>query len=177
MTSLKIGDAISRRTVFASLGAGGLGLATAATARPAGAQASATPPFVGLWTQKTSADLPPGFINFTTIHADGTVSSIHSFAGPGVGAWRATGERTADWTIKFLNLAGETGGYVSGIVTVRSSLAIATDGNSITEDAVIELIASDGANVGTFPFSTTHVRVSVEPPPALATPDAGTPTT
>jgi hypothetical protein len=146
-----------------------------ATAHPAGAQDSAPQPFVGLWTQEKSADLPPGFVNFTTTHADGTISSIHSFAGPGVGAWRATGERTADWTIKFLNLAGEPGGFVSGVVTVRSSLTIATDGNSIVEDAVIELIASDGTNVGTFPFSTTHVRVAVEPPPPLGTPAAGTP--
>ena len=177
MMGSNIGDAISRRTALAGLGAGGLALAVATTARPAGAQESATPPFVGLWTQEKSADLPPGFVNFTAIHADGTISSIHSFAGPGVGAWQATGERTADWTIKFLNLAGEPGGYVSGIVTARSSLAIAADGNSITEDAVIELIASDGTNAGTFPFSTTHVRVSVEPPPALGTPEAGTPTT
>jgi hypothetical protein len=166
---------MTRRTAIAGLGAGGLGLAAAAAARPAGAQESAAQPFVGLWTQQKSADLPPGFINFTTIHADGTISSIHSFAGAGVGAWQSTGERTANWTIKFLNLAGEPGGYVSGIVTARSALTLAADGNSIAEDAVIELIGSDGANVGTFPFSTTHVRVSVEPPPDLGTPAAGTP--
>ena len=40
----------------------------------------------------------------------------------------------------------------------------------------VELIASDGTNVGTFPFSTTHVRVGVEPPPALGTPEVGTST-
>ena len=175
MTSSNIGDTVSRRTALAGLGAGGLGLAAAAAARPASAQESATQPFVGLWTQQKSADLPPGFINFTTIHADGTISSIHSFAGAGVGAWQATGERTGNWTVKFLNLAGEPGGYVSGVVTARSSLTLAEDDNTITEDAVIELTGSDGTNVGTFPFSTTHVRVNVEPPPPLGTPEPGTP--
>jgi hypothetical protein len=166
---------LSRRTALAGLGVGGLGLAAAATARPAGAEQTGTHPVVGLWTQEKTADTPPGFVNFNTIHADGTSTSIHSFAGPGVGAWEATGERTATATGKYLNIAGEPGGYVTGVVTVWSTLTVDADGNTLTEQAVVELVAIDGTTVAKFPFSSTQVRVPVEPPPDLGTPAAGTP--
>jgi hypothetical protein len=166
---------LSRRTALAGLGGGGLGLAAAAATRPASAQETGTHPVVGLWTQEKTPETAPGFVNFNTIHADGTITSIHSFAGPGVGAWQATGERTATTTGKYLNIAGEPGGYVTGVVTVWSTLTVAADGNTITEEAVVELVAMDGTNVATFPFTSTQVRVPVAPPPDLGTPEAGTP--
>jgi hypothetical protein len=166
---------LSRRTAFAGLGVAGLGLAAAAAARPASAQETGTHPVVGLWTQEKTPDTPPGFTAFNTIHADGTITSIHSFAGPGVGAWQATGDRTANTTGKYLNIAGEPGGYVTGIVTVWSTLTVAADGNSFTEEAVVELVAIDGTKVSTFPFTSTQIRVPVEPPSDLGTPEAGTP--
>ena len=64
---------------------------------------------------------------------------------------------------------------MTGVVTVRSAFTVSADGNSITEEAVVELTAIDGTNVDTFPFATTHARVAVEPPPPLGTPEAATP--
>jgi hypothetical protein len=165
---------VSRRTALAGIGAGGLGLAAATTARSVAAQDTATHPIVGLWTGVKAPGDPPGLNAFNTFHADGTLTSVHSFAGAGVGAWESTGERTANWIIKYLNIADAPGEFVAGTVTVWSALTVDADGNSHTEEAVIELKATDGTVVALFPFSATHVRVVMGPPP-LGTPEAGTP--
>src|SRR5215213_2274268 len=63
---------VTRRTALAGLGAGGLGVALAASVRTAAAQdATAAGPLVGTWQWGAAAGLPEP-IWFAIFHADGT---------------------------------------------------------------------------------------------------------
>ena len=137
----------------------------------------ASHPIVGLWTHVSGAETPPGLRAFTAIHGDGTLTSVHSFGGPGVGAWHATGERSVRWILKYLNIADAPGQFVEGTVTVSGSLTVDDAGTTVTEESTVDVRAADGAAVANFPFTTTFVRVPVEAPPAPGTPVAGTPVT
>ena len=172
-------SALTRRAALAGLGAGGLGAALAA--RGASAQEAtadrAAHPIVGLWTHVSGPETPPGLRAFTAIHGDGTLSSVHSFGGPGVGAWHATGVRSVRGILKYLNIADAPGQFVEGTVTVSGSLTVDEAGTTVTEESTIDIRTPDDAVVATFPFTTTFVRVPVEAPPATGTPAAGTPVT
>ena len=173
---------LSRRTalgriaaVGAALGLGGrLGRAAAQEATPADMAAH---PIVGLGTHVRGPETPPGLRAFTTIHGDGTLSSVHSFGGAGVGAWHATGERSVQWVVKYLNIADAPGQFVEGTVTVSGSLTVDEAGTTVTEESTVDIRTPDDAVVATIPFTTTFVRVPVEAPPATGTPAAGTPVT
>ena len=179
MTTSNTRQSVSRRTALAGLGAGGLGAAL--TARGASAQEPtadmAAHPIVGLWTHVSGPGTPPGLRAFTAIHGDGTLTSLHSFGGAGVGAWHATGERSVQWILKYLNIADTPGQFVEGTVTVSGSLTVDGVGTTVTEESTIDIRTADGTVVATFPFTTTFVRVPVEAPPATGPPEAGTPAT
>ena len=179
MTTSSPGRSVSRRAALAGLGAGGVGLALGAPARGVAAQdaasGTAAHPIVGLWTHVSGPGTPPGLRAFTAIHGDGTLNSVHSFGGAGVGAWRATGERSVRWILKYLNIADAPGQFVEGTVTVSGSLTVDEAGTTVTEESTIDIRTPDDAVVATFPFTTTFVRVPVEAPPATGTPEAGTP--
>ncbi len=133
-------------------------------------------PIVGAWSADFDPANPGTLFVYTIFHADGTRTDVHPFAGAGIGAWEATGERTGRAINKYMNIATAPGDFVQGTVTVWSTFAVAEDGNSTTEDAVVELRASDGAVVALFPISGgSSRRLVVEPPPPLGTPEAGTP--
>jgi hypothetical protein len=168
---------ISRRVAVAGLGASGLGAALTGRGASAHDDATnlATHPAVGLWTNLVGPDTPPGLRAFNAIHGDGTISGMHSFGGPAAGAWRATGERSIQWLIKYLNIADTPGQYVEGTVTVFSSLTVDEDGTTAQEDAMIEIRDADDTVVGTFPYQSTFTRVPVEAPPAVGTPETATP--
>ena len=172
--------AVSRRVALAGLGTGGLGLALAARGGGASAQTT-TPgdlaghPIVGTWYADFDPANPGTLFVYTSFHADGTLAEVHPFAGAGIGAWEATGERTGRAIYKYQNIATAPGDFVQGTVTVWATVAVAEDGGSTTEDAVVELRGSDGAVVALFPFSGGASRLVVEPPPPLGTPEAGTP--
>ena len=175
-----VSNPVSRRAALAGLGAGGLGLALAAAARPAAAQdstpgAMAGHPIVGAWYADFDPANPGTLFVFTSFHADGTRTDVHPFAGAGIGAWEATGERTGRAINKYQNIATAPGDFVQGTVTVWATVAVAEDGDSTTEDAVVELRGSDGTVVALFPFSGGSRRLVVEPPPPVGTPEAGTP--
>jgi len=171
---------VSRRAALAGLGAGGLGVALAA-AHPATAQettpdAMVAHPIVGAWYSDFDPANPGTLFVYTIFHADGTRTDVHPFAGAGIGAWEATGERTGRAINKYLNIATAPGEFVQGTVTVWSTFAVAEDGDSNTEDVVVELRGSDGAVVALFPFTGGGSRrLVVDPPPPLGTPEAGTP--
>jgi hypothetical protein len=94
MTTSTTGQSVSRRTALAGLGAGGLGVALAATARSAAAQDAATEmakhPIVGGW-KGINAPIDPIATTYALFHADGTNLEVTVGAGTGVGVWRATG--------------------------------------------------------------------------------------
>jgi hypothetical protein len=158
---------LSRRSALAGLGAGGIGVALAARGAAAQETADATAhPIVGLWTHARGPETPPGLRAFTAIHGDGTVSMIHSFGGPGVGAWQPTGERSVQWLVTFLNIADTPGGFAEGTVTVAGTLTVDDAGTTVTEESTVEIRTPDNVVVGTFPFATTFNRVQVEAPSA-----------
>ena len=169
-------SALTRRAALAGLGAGGLGAAL--VARGASAQEAtadrAAHPIVGLWTHVRGPETPPGLRAFTAIHGDGTLSSVHSFGGPGGGAAPDTGERSVRWILKYLNIADAPGQFVEGTVTVSGSLTVDEAGTTVTEESTVDIRTRDDAVVATIPFTTTFVRVPVEAPPATGTPAAGT---
>ena len=169
MTTPPTDASISRRTALAGLGAGGLALA--ASTRPAAAQDAMTShPIVGLWTHVSGPETPPGLRAFTAIHGDGTLTSSHSFGGAGLGAWRATGERSVEWVVKYLNIAEAPGEFVEGTLTLFGTLTVDEAGTTVTEESTVDIRAADGAAVASFPFTTTFARVPVEAPPAAGTP-------
>ena len=168
---------VSRRTALAGLGAGGLGLALAS--RVVSAQEAtadmATHPIIGVWVSDFNPADPGKVFVFNSYHPDGTYSSLHPFAGTGIGAWRATGERTCDVLLKYLNIASEAGKIEPGIVTVWASITVDDTGDGLTDEAVIELRAPDGTVVALFPSQGAATRMVVEPMPSLPAPEA-TPT-
>ena len=101
---------VSRRTALAGLGAGALGVALAAHAQHAFAQ-DATPaahisraghPLVGAWVVTESDAQPVPIATYAIFDVDGTwlhYGGRALYGGEGIlaiGAWRPTGERTAD---------------------------------------------------------------------------------
>ncbi len=181
MTTPNTDRSVSRRTALAGLGAGGLGLALAASTRPAAAQDAASTmashPIVGTWVSKF-ADMNPGTsYSYFVYHADGTFIELHPFAGTLVGAWQPTGERTADTIIKGQNIGFEWGGFVPSMVTAWISATVNEGGDAFTGDGVLELAQPDGTVVALVPLTGSQfTRLVVEPPPPLGTPEAGTPT-
>ena len=173
---------LSRRTALGRVAAVGaaLGLGSRigrAAVQEATPTALASHPIVGTWYADFDPTNPGTLFVYTIFHADSTRTDVHPFAGAGIGAWEATGERTGRAINKYQNIATAPGDFVQGIVTVWSTFAVAEDGDSTTEDAVVELRGSDGAVVALFGFSggTGSRRLVVEPPPPLGTPAAGTP--
>ena len=172
---------ITRRGILARAAAtsAALGLTTRlgrTAAQEATPVAMASHPIVGAWYFDFDPANPGTLFVYTIFHADGTRTDVHPFAGTGIGAWEATGERTGRAINKYLNIATAPGDFVQGIVTVWSTFAVAEDGDSTTEEAVVELRGSDGAVVALFGFSGGGMRpLVVEPAPPLGTPVAGTP--
>jgi hypothetical protein len=105
VTTSNTAPSISRRTALAGLGAGALGLALATHRRDAFAQ-DATPaataypmaghPVIGVWQVTLEAGIPGSSLAVFVFAADGGFVAAHEEDSSTTGAWRATGERTAD---------------------------------------------------------------------------------
>ena len=147
MTTSRTTATVSRRTTLAGLGAGGLGLALAATARPASAQDAATDlsthPLTGTWlvignqsTPTAQVAMPSHFL------ADGTVLVLASPSQAGaqgvvfqtafVGTWEAAGERRGHFTA-VQTLSDATGAFL-GSVTLEGSPVVSEDGQTFLDD-------------------------------------------
>ena len=191
---------MSRRTTLAGLGAGGLGLALAASARQASAQ-EATPypmaghPLVGTWLGMS----PGGAVPFI-LGPDGSVVSAFppnyvdpklglTFQGAALGAWEATGERSGRFTA-IQALTDAKGAYV-GTWQYEGHPEVSKDGQTFSDRTPQRLITRDAANRVIAdqvlpvnpPVTATRVGATVESvvlpvaTPAAATPETGTPTT
>jgi hypothetical protein len=187
MTSFHSAEAVSRRVALAGLGAGGLGLALAATARDAAAQDVATDmanhPFVGFWQLDPDPNSPTGHkIGLTLVHADGT--TIHwGGLGDGValGIWRPMGERTADSLGIFLDVDPSAKSDTPGTATFVTSITVDETGDRHTANGNLDARDDDGNLLVTLPAHWGASRVSFDRNPATgstipATPEAGTPT-
>jgi hypothetical protein len=117
-------------------------------------------PIVGSWLADTDADDPSNPPALFTFHADGTYFQSE-VDGVGVGAWVATGARTADLTIHSVS-QDESGAVI--MFTVRASIEVASDGQSFTATYTLELTLPDGTSTGEYgPGTATGTRIAVEP--------------
>ena len=173
MTTSNTAQSVSRRTALAGLGAGGLGLALAATTRLADAQ-DATPtstaghPLVGTWIfdkDIANPSEPPSVVVFT---ADGGLLDPSEGVA---GAWQATGPRSAAWTLVDFLTEGP-----AGYVVVRSTAEIDEGGDALAGPYSFTVVAADGTVLASGEASSTAVRLPIEPIEAGGTPLAGFPT-
>jgi hypothetical protein len=120
-------------------------------------------PVVGSWLADTDTDDPANPPSLLVFHADGTYVEVEA-DGAGAGSWAATGERTADLTIVFLEGDGGDEGGGGGMVTIRAAVEVAADGQSLTAQYTIEFTAPDGTSTGQYgPGGVTGTRIAVEP--------------
>jgi hypothetical protein len=155
MTQPQSRDAVSRRTALAGLGAGTLGLALAAGARPAAAQdataeALAGHPLVGTW-----AVMVPGAVVPVIFGSDGSVVAAFppnyvdpalglAFQGPALGRWEATGERSGHFTV--LQARSDAGGAYVGTFQYEANPEVNADGRTLVNTQPQRVIVRDAAN-------------------------------
>jgi hypothetical protein len=170
---------VSRRTTLAGLGAGGLGVALAATVGGAAAQGSATDPashpVVGTWFLGGDPTNPDD-VSFGAFNGDGTYASVHAIAGAGIGAWRATGERTGELVVKQVNNTFDAGQYRGGINSLWLAFEVAADGRSFTGPIRVALTNPDGTYFAGFDATMNATRLEAGPAPSVESLQAGTPT-
>ncbi len=143
MKSSETPQSVTRRTALAGLGAGGLGLALAATTRHAAAQDAtaemANHPLVGTWLAGT------GPTDLAVIHwdADGDMTNNGSLPTPGpdgtlihgtpfAGVWEPDGDRGIH--ITFTAVTFDATGAVTGTTTVDGYPVAGEDGQSFWDD-------------------------------------------
>lgn len=156
--------------------AGALGLSAwpNAAAQDASTTSMAGHPVVGAWWwENNSTD--PFDDSFAVFHADGTYVEETSFIGAGIGAWEATGERSADLIIVFQDIEGgldpnEPAAFVAGTITFRLSIEVDEAGNAIGATGPVEIRSPDGAMVDQISFDGTASRLRVGWVPPVATP-------
>lgn len=169
MTTDRSRASVTRRTALAGLGAGGLGLALAATVRQASAQ-DATPvsmaghPLVGAWmvTIPGPPNTPgPALIDYTS---DGIVHQLDPSRGNATGAWAATGERTGVLTLVFVTYAPGSITDFQNLVVARNTVEVDAAGDAYAGQGEVEFRALDGTRLdGPFgPFPVTGRRVRAE---------------
>jgi hypothetical protein len=142
-------------------------LATLATAPGVSAQATDEHPGVGVWLTDGSPDDSTDPLDLTTI-APGGIATIALADGTGYGPWVATGERSLDATFLASQRDPECGCLV-GYATIRTSIEVAEDGQSMAGTYTIEFPAAmaeamglpAGQQVG--PGTVTGQRIAVEP--------------
>jgi hypothetical protein len=173
---------------LSGLGAGGLGVAFAASRTHAAAQ-EGTPMvggtgFAGSWRVIVSAADGRTFLTLTTYGADGTVltSALPAQQAPpntppGVtffstahGAWAATGPDTANVT--FIHLRASAEGQPLGTTTIRLAVTLGADGGTFDGDYAATVADPKGNVVTTFAGTVQGMRIAAEAP---GTPEAGTP--
>lgn len=155
---------LNRRTAFAGLGAGGLGLALGPRTLSAAAQDAGTEghPLVGTWYLDTDAQDPANALEIFILHADGTYVEANADGSVRLGAWEATGPTTANLTIVAYT---KDEGANLGATMIRLAITLNPDGNSYTAEGTIELIGPDGSTSGQAgPATGAATRLVVEGP-------------
>ncbi len=145
MTTNRRDTSLSRRTALAGLGAGSLGLALAATARPAAAQDAAAEmashPLVGTWL----AGRAPNDITVAHWGPDGNMTTNLPTVGVGpdgaiiysdssMGSWVPVSDRGIHFI--FTNRTYDATGALTGYFTVEGHPVASEDGMSFWDDAI-----------------------------------------
>ena len=201
MTSSPTAAAVSRRTALAGLGAGGLGLALAATARRAAAQGAVPDfsdhPLTGTWLAMANPPLEtdPQVAAPSLFAADGSVLLMFpltqkgpqgvQFNSAAVGTWEPDGERRGHFTA--VQVLSDAAGTFLGTVTIDGYPVVNDDGQTFADDgskvtvtirdpagAVVQQVLPTGAPSGR---PVTGMRMGPGSPGFPAgTPVPGTPT-
>jgi hypothetical protein len=183
---------LHRRAALTSLGAGGIGIALAASARPAAAQEGASDlaghPLTGTWAVMTPGGVVP------QIHGpDGSVIAAFppnyvdptlglTFQGPALGRWESTGARSGHFTV--IQALSDTDGTYLGTFQFEAHPEVSADGESFINRTPQRVIVRDAHNTVTFdqvlpsdpPVSATRVGATMESVVLPATTPAATPT-
>lgn len=121
--------------------------------------ATAGHPLVGTWIVDTEVDDPSDPPSFDAFSADGTFVNIGS-DGAAVGAWEATGPRTATFTFAAL-AQGSNGG---AMVILRANIKVDETGESFTATHSFTLVAANGMILASAQGGTAHgTRLHSEP--------------
>lgn len=140
------------------------GLALALPRAQAQDESTADHPLTGVWSIDAefgdNVDAPTDIVAF---HADGTVTDTEADGSVQVGGWEATGPTTA--AVTFWGIESDENGTFAGAVTIRVSLEVSDDGNSLTGEYTIEFAMPDGTTSGEAgPAQVTGTRLTVEAP-------------
>jgi hypothetical protein len=136
--------------------AGGAGTVAAQASTPT---VAAGHPLVGTWIVDTEVDDPSNPPSFDAFNADGTVVNIGS-DGASVGAWEATGPRTATFTF----VAVTQGANGEAMVILRANLEVDQSGESFTASHSFTLVAPNGTILASAQGGTAHgTRLHSEP--------------
>jgi hypothetical protein len=123
----------------------------------AAAPSAAAHPLVGAWMLTDTSD-PEGGQFLASFSSDGIYQQSED-NGAGFGAWEPTGATSAALTLVILATEEEGG----GTITVRATIEVGADGQTLTADYTIEA-TGEGAPPGEFgPGSVTGTRITVEP--------------
>jgi hypothetical protein len=161
MTQSQSQRSFSRRTAFAGLGAGALGVALATRHLSAFAQDASTTfpmaghPMIGMWQFDIETRMPGTDLAYFDFIKDGTfVASGERGDWVAFGNWRATGERTAELFYVLQGIPAQNvfaadfapGENIlkPGIITIRSSLEIDATGNTVMAEGEGVIYADDG---------------------------------
>jgi len=193
MTSRSTDSPVTRRTALAGLGAGGLGLALAVTARHAAAldataETMADHPIVGVWNAMT-----PGGPSLATFLADGSATFANPttaadpargvvYQSASVGTWEPTGPRGVHFTASLV-ITDANGAHL-GYYTNDAYPVVSEDGQTLLDDqsqGKVTIRDAAGATVQEFATAgappVTGIRMGVGAPGfPVGTPTAGTPT-
>jgi hypothetical protein len=127
--------------------------------------ARAEHPFVGAWVVDTDTADPANFPALAAAAADGTYVESHPLVGVGVGAWEATGDRTANLTVVFR--ATDATGAPVGVVTAHAAVELDAGGDAWDAAYTFEAVAPDGTVLfaGRGQSRATRVAASAPMPP------------
>jgi hypothetical protein len=124
-------------------------------------------PIVGPWIIDTTTDDPTDQLSLDSFSPTGVFIG-HGGAGPDVGSWEPTGERSLGMTV-LLPLADPEAGFL-GNITVRSSLEVSEDGRWVAGTYTVQFpTGPDGEPLGPFPAGEfgpadlTGERITVQP--------------
>ncbi|HKG24105.1 MAG TPA: hypothetical protein VKB09_00575 [Thermomicrobiales bacterium] len=117
-------------------------------------------PILGTWI----VDDPNGSPSLTSFTADGVVIDVETSGGTALGAWRPTGDRTAELTMVIVIAAPE----FSATIQIKATAEVDETGNSGTADYSYTAVLPDG--------SVTITRLPIQGLHAEGTPISNFPT-
>lgn len=154
------------------LGLLALGGPLASVAQDATPVAADRHPLVGAWIVATVED-PGAAPTVTAFTGDGLVVDGCCGGTARVGAWAATGPRSADYTHVTVLPGGE--GAFAGSVVLRISAEVDVEGTAFAGPYSYTIVAPDGTVVETGRGTARGVRMEAEPAAAAGTPLAAMP--